>query len=603
MTRLWRPWIAGWLAAFVCCLAAHAGETPPPAKLLREALHAESFGLSEQGIQIRNEALATAPDSPLVRSYLGKVRYGNAWLPIDEAAKHYAKSERLAAYERRRADARDNAASQISLATWCRREGLFEQEQAHLLRALDFDPEQKRLRQRLGQVRSGLNWLSADEADQQKQWEQQQAIHRQQWQPLVDSIVRRLSGVAEERREAALELDQIRDPGAILTLEEALISATDELAAPLATTLGRIDEPEAAEALAGVVVRSSQPAARTEAARQLASRDRYSYVPQLLANLHTMLTMRGTTRVSTAKNRVIFNQEYVRQAVDRDETFSVQTLLKRRSTLHGGGVLSIDAARPHLKQEEAQRRSEVEQENQKIAAKNAQIIDALNLATGQQLGDSPQAWWDWWNRETESLNVGSRARAVFKRTSYVSIDDQDRLEVPLITVTASSSTSEYHLPRVQARYDCFVAGTPVCTARGMQPIERLTVGDLVLSQNVATGELEYKAIVRATRRPPIPLVKLVVGNEVLECTGGHLFWVVERGWVKARDLKPGLVVHGAMGTASVTSNEAGPTAPTFDLVVADHHNYFAGTTRCLTHDNTSPRARSLIAPGVDADDE
>ena len=134
-------------------------------------------------------------------------------------------------------------------------------------------------------------------------------------------------------------------------------------------------------------------------------------------------------------------------------------------------------------------------------------------------------------------------------------------------------------------------------------IETIRTGELVLTQNVLSGQLEFKSVVRPTTRPRMELVNLTIGQDEFTCTGGHLFWVIEQGWVKARDLKPGMMVHGIQGSAAVISNEAGPTLPTFNLVMADNHNYFVGQSRLLTHDNTPRQTTSLIAPGVSAEQE
>lgn len=134
-------------------------------------------------------------------------------------------------------------------------------------------------------------------------------------------------------------------------------------------------------------------------------------------------------------------------------------------------------------------------------------------------------------------------------------------------------------------------------------IEQIRTSELVLTQNVQSGQLQFKPVVRPTTRPAMSLVNVTIGSDEFTCTGGHLFWVVEQGWVKARDLKPGTLVHGAQGSATVICNEAGPTAPTFNLIMADNHNYFVGQSRLLTHDNTPRQAASLIAPGVTAEKE
>jgi hypothetical protein len=72
---------------------------------------------------------------------------------------------------------------------------------------------------------------------------------------------------------------------------------------------------------------------------------------------------------------------------------------------------------------------------------------------------------------------------------------------------------------------CFAAGTPVWTVEGPRPVERIAIGDLVLSQNVETGELAYKPVLRTTIGQPVELVAVKAGEDTIQCTGGHAFWV------------------------------------------------------------------------------
>lgn len=70
----------------------------------------------------------------------------------------------------------------------------------------------------------------------------------------------------------------------------------------------------------------------------------------------------------------------------------------------------------------------------------------------------------------------------------------------------------------------------------------------------------------------------------MQASTNHLLWVSGKGWVKAVDIKAGELLHAAAEPAVVVSSTAGPDMPTFNLVVADNHNYFVGPNRILTHD-------------------
>jgi hypothetical protein len=82
------------------------------------------------------------------------------------------------------------------------------------------------------------------------------------------------------------------------------------------------------------------------------------------------------------------------------------------------------------------------------------------------------------------------------------------------------------------------------------------------------------------------LVRLAIGEETFTCTPGHVFMLQNGTWKKARDLEPGMQVQSANGILEVFSNIEGPQERTYNLVVDENHNYFVGSERLLSHDNT-----------------
>jgi len=131
----------------------------------------------------------------------------------------------------------------------------------------------------------------------------------------------------------------------------------------------------------------------------------------------------------------------------------------------------------------------------------------------------------------------------------------------------------------------------------MMPIETIRVGDVVLSQDIESGELAYKPVLRTTIRPMERLVKIRVGNESFETSGGHLFWVSGQGWSKARELESGHSLHAIEGAVPVTAIESGTEAQTYNLVVADFNTYVVGTGKILSHDVTDRRPTRTVVPG------
>ena len=204
--------------------------------------------------------------------------------------------------------------------------------------------------------------------------------------------------------------------------------------------------------------------------------------------------------------------------------------------------------------------------------------------SGEQLGTSPKAWWDWWDRYNDTYRES--------KPTQQTVEPKYR-PVAMIPVTSS-------LPGVTGgRFgECFAAGTTVWTLAGPKAVERILVGDLVLSQNAETGELAYKPVLRAAERPPLALVTVSVGKDVLRCTGGHAFWVPGRGWVHARRLDPPAFLHALTSAVEAATVKPGPTEKSFNLEVADFHSYFVGKEKLLVHDVTPLTATTTEVPGL-----
>jgi hypothetical protein len=129
-------------------------------------------------------------------------------------------------------------------------------------------------------------------------------------------------------------------------------------------------------------------------------------------------------------------------------------------------------------------------------------------------------------------------------------------------------------------------------------VERIRVGDRVLSRDPDTGRLDCKPVLKTTVRPPDPIVTIETAEEPIRCSGGHPFWVSGEGWAKARELHDGAHLHGVAGTLEVKSVAVGDTEETYNLVVADFHTYFVGKSKVLSHDNTIRKPTNMIVPGL-----
>lgn len=591
MSRLFKPLLA--TLACLLCAGTLAGEKSSPVALLREALHAETLGVP----QLRAAASAATPDSPLVLAYAGNVRQGKTWQSLDDAMARLSQDSRMQQYQALREKMGDTFNAHLQLAQWCRKKDLPDQVKVHLLRALDFQPDNETVRQQLGHVRGEGQWLSREQVAQQ----QALAAAKEEWLPKLRTMQQLLQlGTTTQRQQAREQLLQIRDPLAVPALEE-VFGKTEGDALLLLEVLARIDDPQSAQALVRLAVDAEIPAVRYAAIAQLPRLDQYAYVPLLLAQLRGDIV--SNVVLFPVRRGSHYSQRLTRANQDHDENLIVNVDVYRVGGNPAANGIFNTALQQRVSEENTRLSLQVNEENLKTAGRNQRVITALKAATGQDLGAKPQSWWNWWRQESELEEQRQRAQVMVQRTSAVAIFDQAPWADPKEIPTSFRASSEFQSERIMQRHECFVAGTPVWTARGKLAIEQLRTGELALTQNVQSGQLEFKPVVRPTTRPAMALVKVTIGSDEFTCTGGHLFWVVEQGWVKARDLKLGMMVHGAQCSATVTSNEAGPTSPTFNLIMADNHNYFVGESRLLTHDNTPRQSTCLIAPGVSADGE
>jgi Pretoxin HINT domain len=161
-------------------------------------------------------------------------------------------------------------------------------------------------------------------------------------------------------------------------------------------------------------------------------------------------------------------------------------------------------------------------------------------------------------------------------------------KVPQV-VSPIKPTNVTHV-RVKVKFfgSCFAAGTAVATLTGPRPIESLQVGDLVLSQDTATGALSFEPIVDIHHNPPDRTLQIRLKEETIVSTTYHRFWRPGLGWAMARELKAGDVIRTLEGRTEVLAVEQGPEQPVFNLDVARNFTFFVGAHKELVHDNSLP---------------
>jgi tetratricopeptide (TPR) repeat protein len=203
----------------------------------------------------------------------------------------------------------------------------------------------------------------------------------------------------------------------------------------------------------------------------------------------------------------------------------------------------------------------VESTNAGINLVDDRTLPVLKAITGLDLGVEPEKWKNWW---TDQLGYAYKSDIPETKPTYTEF---------LVTHGGPGLSTS-----------CFAVGTVVQTIDGPQPIESIRVGDRVLSQSTATGQLAFQPVVATHLNPPASTLRIVAGGEAIIATGIHRFWKAGKGWALARELKPGDRLRMVGGIVVIESIDADKTQPVYNLDVAENRNFFVGANGVLVHD-------------------
>ncbi len=146
-----------------------------------------------------------------------------------------------------------------------------------------------------------------------------------------------------------------------------------------------------------------------------------------------------------------------------------------------------------------------------------------------------------------------------------------------------------------AKCNCFTAGTKVLTDEGEKPIEEIEVGDKVLAKSDETGEVAYKEVVGLFQKQADEIYYVHIGDEIIEVTGEHPFWLDGKGWTFVKDLKVGDLLVSSIGTnLAIDKIEKEPReAKVYNFEVADFHSYFVSNLGIWVHNCEILKANNM----------
>lgn len=499
------------------------------------------------------------PDANAQHWRNGEVRWLQRWVRFDELPSDIARA--LAFYEKTRDAYPTTVEGRLALADWCAKHRLADQERAHLTQVLELEPDHAAARARLGFVPVNDGWMSKHELELAAKQDRQDALDARRWDPKTAEWRKAIQRGTPAMKKTALErVRAVKDSAAALSLERQVSTVDDEAAGKAVVDALALMEGDAATySLVRHAMFHTSAVVRTDAAQALKTRPLESYVPQLLGVMYTPVELQ-TQEMQTGAGMVIV-QTMKREGRSQFQEKTIKTNIQTDDEEESNALGEELARLTREKNEQL-----VQEENARTELINSRATDVLALVSDKKLPPEPTAWWTWWRTKNDVYTAKKPTRRRYET------EDQ--------YVESPQEPEVFEL-------DCLAAGTIVWTAVGPKAIEKMQVGDLVLSQNPETGELAFKPVLMTTVRPTSRLTRFEIGGEVLRTSGGHPLWIEGRGWTKAREAKAGDAFHGLDGQAVISSTQRDVEAETYNLVVADFHTYFIGPSRILNHDNTT----------------
>ena len=559
--------------------------------LVDEALHREVYGAEEQREKLLGEALGEVESYAPARWHQGYVREHKRWVRHDALPQMKPDYRLLAAYQTRRERTADTVAGQLDLAKWCKTRGLADQARAHLTRVLELNPNQTEARELLGHRHVGDRWISRREIEESTAAAEVLRGAMRQWTPKLRRLLVRLESPSKRTREAAAQqLQEIDDAAAIPVIEAVVSTKSAQSASYAVDSLAGMTAPPAAVSLARHAVFSPWDNVRRSAAEKLKDKPMEHYVPVLLNAMQSPVQARREL-YTTSSGQLSYRYTVFREGRRSNELAVFETAYVRLRREGGDARETLGRAVGDVVDRNTVRDVSLARQNEATVRLNFRIAETLVESTGEKLPPEPTEWWKWWDDYNEVFVALEKPTAVSLERDVVRVEDTQPIE-------GGTRDRSRRREREEDAKDCLAAGTPVWTETGLVAIEKIRIGDRVLSQNPRTGELAYKPVLRTTIRPTGRLTRIhLPGGETIATSGGHLFWCSGDGWVRSRDIKSGMLLHTVDGTRHVSYVDKSGNEPTYNLIVADFNTYFAGKAKVLNHDNTVSSPTDNVVPG------
>lgn len=577
-------------------------------KALRASLAAESQGIPvdrREGVPAEEETLSST-----VRWQIGQIRHAGKWVNVEDISS-VPPAKRLLQYQSVRKALSGTTDAHRELALWCEKHSLYEQAKAHWNGVLLANANDLQARQQLGQTWIAGQWYTNEEVERVAAASRTLQADLKKWMPAMRQVVSKLQMKSSRAKENALEkLDSIGEPSSIAALEFTCLQVSDDIAAPFIQAIARFRSKEACLACCRIAMEYPTRTSTEIAIAQLKTYPLEMYVPELLSIICKPIESEMEYFMNE-KGEMLIRRAILHETMDQKQHVKMQRLVRVSpntakslpvkatfSVLNGptrffamGSTprssspndLKVDelAASRNALEEQVQLDRQIELANQKsdLFCKNTSLL--LSKLTDDSPPSNPESLWKWWR----DYNYRYSTSKPLQQFSYTTIDREllDR---------------EYAIRGPMHQLSCLVAGTEIQTAEGLRAVDKIQIGDLVLAQDVESGELAFKPVLQTTVRPPTTSLRIVAESGEIQATAGHRWFVSGKGWLMTHQLRPNMLLHNARGTTRIDSvDPIEEPQKTFNLVVEEFHTYFVGKSRILSYDNTELKPTLRPVPG------
>jgi hypothetical protein len=563
---------------------------------VRLALWCERNGLENERLKHLAIAVLKDPANASARGLLGLVAFRGQWQSPEAIRAALTADERrtsaLSEYGARRARMDNSAVAHWKLALWCKQHGLDTEATVHLTIVTQLDPGRAAAWKRLGFKKLGGRWVTEEESAGEKAEAEAQRKADKHWMAILPRLRNALED-GSRHDEAIKSLEAVTDPRAVPSVWQTFACGKAPHQKTAVWLLGQIEAVGSTRVLAILAVAGQSAEVRrlaTETLRRRDPRDIAAFMVGLLRDpqvdddpilYHYRLQPVGWDEVGS--QGVLFVQgplydvlrtyplRETRMFQDPSGFIPTAPMVgyeRRVIRLRQQQAADLAAIVGQILSESAAYVEDAKRHVRRVDELNAQVIGVLAATTGHDLSEDRHAWRKWWAEE--------------QGFTYQPPPPGSRQDLTL---------SDYKpMFAADVSVDCFVAGTPIHTVTGLRPIESVAVGDQVLTQNPRTGALNYRPVVATVRGKSEPVVTINLGPQSISATHIERFWKVGKGWVMARELKPGDVLRALGGVAVVENVARTGSEPVFNLTVLQAESFFVGDRGMLVHDN------SLIEP-------